>query len=380
MPSTPSRRRPKWAAIALAAFAGFAVIVPLRAADDAKPAATQRAAPTTQRSQEVIGVELQKVSHELQEILKTRKVFTDEKLRSEAAPKAIPLMKRYVALFDELAAQDPLAKAQVGRIHGQFYSMMTTLGDEDAKKQLQAIAVGDGPDAIEAKSGLLMSRWIHAGKDADTQKKLAEELKALVKANPTNDSVAMTAVEMLNTAPANKDVEDAVQKIITEDAKGPQAAQMAQVLESQKKLKALENKPLTIAGTTVDGKPFSTADWKGKVVLVDFWATWCQPCREALPDVKRAYATYHDKGLEIVGVSSDQSAGKLTGFLKDNPDMPWPQLFDPKAEDWHPLTKQLGVEMLPTMFLIDKKGILRNATAQETFEDDVPRLLGEKEG
>ena len=148
---------------------------------------------------------------------------------------------------------------------------------------------------------------------------------------------------------------------------------------ADQKLKSFENKPLAIAGKQVDGKDFTTADWKGKVILVDFWATWCGPYVEELPRVKKIYADYHDKGLEILGVSNDTDVQALKDFVvKDQ--MPWPQLFDGAAasqQQWNPITLGFGINGIPTMFLIDKKGVLRTVEARENMEDLIPKLLAE---
>ena len=143
-------------------------------------------------------------------------------------------------------------------------------------------------------------------------------------------------------------------------------------------MKALEGKPMVLAGRTVDGQPFSTADLKGKVILVDFWATWCGPCIAEQPRVKKLYAEYHDKGLEMLGVSCDNGEEALKTYMTKNPDMPWTQLFDPATAGWHPLAKKCGVLGIPTMFLIDKKGICRSVTARSQMEKLIPELLAEK--
>ena len=346
----------------------------LRAEDAPKPAAT----PTTLRSREAVMADLSAAGKEVRASFPSISAFSDAKQREAIAPKAIPAIQKYVAAFDELAEQDPLAKAQAVAVHTQFLSMLAALGDNAAEKRLATLAEGESDDAIEGKSSLLMAKWWKSTGDALAQKSLLEEARGLMKAHEKNDTLAITIADMADQGPATAEIKDAARQIIVDHAKGERGEILAKGFESVIKLKKLEGKELVIAGLTNQGNPFTTADWKGKVILVDFWATWCVPCRAALPKVKKAYAEYHAKGLEIVGVSCDREGRKLQAFLSENPDMPWPQLFDDKAPGWHALAAQLGIEMIPTMFLIDKKGILRSVTAGENFEEAIPKMLEEK--
>ena len=106
--------------------------------------------------------------------------------------------------------------------------------------------------------------------------------------------------------------------------------------------------------TDIDGKPLSVASEKGKVVLIDFWATWCGPCVQELPNVLRAYGQYHAKGFDIIGVSLDQDKTKLTSFTKEK-QMPWPQYCDGKG--WESkLAVAYGVNSIPATYLLGRDG------------------------
>jgi thiol-disulfide isomerase/thioredoxin len=180
--------------------------------------------------------------------------------------------------------------------------------------------------------------------------------------------------------PATPALAQRLEDLVINVMKNPTASDAAENILAMRKLKGMENKPLVIAGKQIDGKDFTTAGWKGKVVLVDFWATWCPGCVAELPLVKKAYGNFHDKGLEILGISNDYAAVDVTQFLSQNKDMPWPQLFDPTAgaqQQWNPTTLGFGIHLIPQMFLIDKKGILRSVTADENFEDLIPKLIAE---
>jgi peroxiredoxin len=141
-----------------------------------------------------------------------------------------------------------------------------------------------------------------------------------------------------------------------------------------KKLDAV-GKPVDLHFTAVDGREVDLAKLKGKVVLLDFWATWCEPCVEELPDVKAAYDKEHAKGFEIVGVSLDREKDSLTEFVASHK-MEWPQFYDGQAWD-NKFAKQFGIESIPAMWLIDKKGVLRELNAGTDLGGKVEKLLAE---
>jgi len=133
--------------------------------------------------------------------------------------------------------------------------------------------------------------------------------------------------------------------------------------------------PFELTFTAIDGSKVDVQQMKGKVVLIDFWATWCGPCIAELPNVKKTYSKHHPKGFEIVGISLDKDKSALEEFVHEN-EMTWPQYFDGKG--WgNKIARDFNISAIPSMFLVDKKGVLRDLSVREDLDEKVAKLLAE---
>lgn len=136
-------------------------------------------------------------------------------------------------------------------------------------------------------------------------------------------------------------------------------------------------KPISLKFTALDGREVNLEKLKGKVVLIDFWATWCRPCVVEMPNVVKTYEKLHPKGFEIIGISFDrqQDKARLDDFIKEYK-ITWPQYFDGKF--WqNKYAVEFEIHRIPTMWLVDKKGNLRDLSARADLEAKVEKLLAE---
>jgi thiol-disulfide isomerase/thioredoxin len=298
--------------------------------------------------------------------------------RSVIAPDAIVLLKKCLIDLDGMARTKPVYKWPVSPVYSMVLSELYALGDADTVSMLNRQMDQPGRDGIRAKRAVLRARWYMAGDDTAKQTAVLADVAQLAQLEPGDAALAQMIGE-IGTSTQDPDIRQQLVDVLTKTMDNQTADAVVRKLANDDKTHSFESKPMVLSGNLPDGKPFTTADWKGKVILVDFWAAWCTPCKAELPRIRKVYEQYHDKGFEVLGVDNDQSAKAVIGYsAKAN--LPWPQLFDATAAAkgaWNPITVGFGIEGIPVMFLIDKKGVCRTVTARDSFEKLIPQMLAE---
>jgi len=231
-------------------------------------------------------------------------------------------------------------------------------------------AAGTNDPAVELQALVAKIKAdIHAGKT--TEPELADDLKqfdvllAEHKGEKTDAVAEILFMKATLYAEVFQDTAkaDELKKQLKTEFHG---THLVTAIEQQDAMEAASNKAQAslVVGTNfpgfdvrdLDGKPLSLANHKGKVVLLDFWATWCPPCRAEIPNVVATYNKYHDQGFDVIGISLDQDRQKLLSFTKENK-MPWPQFFD--GQGWqNALAMKYGIESIPATYLLDGSGVI----------------------
>lgn len=332
-----------------------------------------------------LGKKVNSENNQLFHLLLDREMIEDPKQRKARLEEVKPLLLQYQSDVKALGVAYPNDKgvaAAVSGIDSQTAERLALLGDEDTVKQLNADAAGsDVLKSISAQCILIQNEWTMGGGRAEAETHVADELDKLDHAHPENQELTVLSMKLSGEA-ASPTVHERLLELAV-GMSNPTANQMTaikKIMEAKKTIEKNVGQPFVLTGKTPDGKDFTTADWKGKVILIDFWATWCGPCKAELPGIKKFYAENHDKGFEIVSVSNDFDLAALTKYTAEN-DMPWTQLFDPgaaKKHTWNPITLDCGIDAIPRIFVIGKDGVLLDAHARETYQDVATKALAAK--
>jgi peroxiredoxin len=142
-----------------------------------------------------------------------------------------------------------------------------------------------------------------------------------------------------------------------------------------KMAKFMDKKAPDVTGTTLKGKEWKLREQNGKVILLEFWATWCGPCTSSIPQMKQLYEKYKfHKDFVMVGVSLDDNKDKLTEFCK-NQDLPWLMLFE-EGKGWNnSMARAFEISGIPSCWIIDKQGNVAGMDIHSGRHEEIEKII-----
>ena len=266
----------------------------------------------------------------------------------------------------QVKAEDELY-AKAARLKLESLSALGRLGEEAAATEMAALAalLADSPVksvAMEAKRMQIVAeaqQMFSAGEFGGAAA-VVDRTAVLLKADPDDLQTAGLAMQLagaLEQIPGgNPAAVKAIETFgpIMASSTNPRIQQLAEGFAGKLRLLGLPGKPMEIKGDLLDGTKFDQAKLTGKVLLVDFWATWCGPCVAEIPNMLAEYEKYHDKGFEVVGISLDEERADVEKFVVENK-IPWPIIFAGKG--WQdPVAQFYGISGIPQLVLIGRDG------------------------
>ncbi|HEX5050440.1 MAG TPA: TlpA disulfide reductase family protein [Planctomycetota bacterium] len=286
--------------------------------------------------------------------------FAKEFPKSTEANKAL-LEVAQIAMQDKThadAGKDALAKfdAMQADLSSGIMAIRIAAGLklDDRKEQLMDL-VTERAKTIEERMELVTALKLSI-KDEERADKVLAATEAMAKSDEDKASILIGKANLVRYQDRkNKEAYTAALAEVAKAYPATKAGKLAAGKIAAADLKAGSD-PVAFKVKDMDGKDVSPADYKGKVLLIDFWATWCGPCMGELPNVLEVYQQYHDKGFEILGISLDRDTGhdKLVSTIKDR-GMSWRHVYDGKF--WSAEVAQIyDVQSIPFTVLIGKDG------------------------
>ena len=270
---------------------------------------------------------------------------------------------------------------QARSIEGQLLNVAAQLGNTNAAAKMAARTEARLKDPntpeeerFQLRVEQLQSRFTESGETNHSKMLTAMEkgVREVQKEFPARPEGAALLLGLAEEWLEQGNLEHAL-KLAREVATAKDAETKESAAALIKKLERV-GQPVAMQFKALDGRDVDLAKLRGKVVLIDFWATWCGPCVKEVPQVKAAYDRLNAKGFEIIGVSLDQERAELEKMIAEK-QMTWPQYFE--GGEKNKFADEFQVASIPTMWLVDKNGILRDISARENLAAKVEKLLAE---
>jgi thiol-disulfide isomerase/thioredoxin len=268
-------------------------------------------------------------------------------------PQANDREQAYAALFNKAIEHDWFAETEeLGRQY------LKAEPEGPVKALAQIILTMARAQAGHYDDALVMYRELIAGLDPNEQEEFAASF---------SDSFAGSAVSAGEFAVARQ----VYTTLLSRFNESPNLRQKVQA--DLKRLDQVGRPATAFAAEDIRGQAVRLGAYRGKYVLLDFWATWCAPCVAELPRMQAAYQGYHDAGFEIISVSLDESKAAVVDFVKTRK-LLWPQIHNGSAAT--DLVEAFGVRAIPATYLIDPEGtIIRIDLRGKALDETLARLL-----
>jgi thiol-disulfide isomerase/thioredoxin len=243
----------------------------------------------------------------------------------------------------------------------------------DGAKVLEKLAANGGKIATYAAFKQIEAEFVlqnnaDPNNNAVIQDKWLADLKAFVEKYPTCDEAPQALLLLASTNELNgKEAEG--KKSYAVLAKDYPTTEWGKKAAGALRRLDLVGKPMGLKATDLRGQSLDTTQYKGKTLLVTFWATMAGPAKRDLPELVKLHAKYKAKGFEIISVNLDNDKADLDAFLHTTP-LPWPQVFEPGGLDSRPAV-EFGIISLPTMILVDPDGKVSNRNLRTAAELEI---------
>ncbi len=245
-------------------------------------------------------------------------------------------------------------------------------------EELRSIADdAEAPENVRADAGLVLLQLASIEFDRDPTEQAARSLStAIQKFIDTHPDDARLPVLRMTEAQALEAYDPERARTLYNEVAANEDPELSGAAKAGLELMEMRDKPMELSFTSVDGKKVDLADLRGKVVLIDFWATWCPPCVEEVPSLVETYEKYHAQGFEIVGISLDEDKAALEKFTTENK-MTWPQFFDGKGWE-NEMAQRFKIQSVPTLWLLNREGKLIDASPRGRLNEAIEAALAAK--
>jgi len=275
------------------------------------------------------------------------------------------------------------AKAIKPQSAEQFKAMQTAI--RDASRQLIKVTKADkiSDEYRQAEidviaSSVSLMTYFSEKEQSEVVTQIHEFLKGRTELTMQDVQTGMFTAAMLELQPNKKPSRDTYQlmdELLKEDEREEMQSLRINLQAAVRRLDLLGNK-FDLKAMALGDKSIDIDDYAGKFVVVDFFATWCEPCLAEIPRLARHYDKYRGKGLEIIGISLDGEAGALQHFL-DREKLPWPIIHDNAENISERIQMKFGVSSLPTVLLLNKEGTVVSLEARGSELDRLMQMLFE---